>query len=218
MSNLPLANRRPLKTRDAKWAAALARSLTRAGVTPNGISVMSSVFAAVAGASLWQLGHTQAGWQIRVLFLIAAAGVQLRLLCNMIDGMVAIEGGRRTKSGELFNELPDRISDALIFAGAAYAAPSFHWTVELGWTVAVLSVITAYVRALGVTMGAGQQFLGPMAKPHRMAAMTIICLAGAVVPLYAGKIVPITLGIIALGCVVTIWRRCRQIMFEVQAK
>ncbi len=32
----------------------------------------------------------------------------------------------------------------------------------------MLAVITAYVRSLGAAVGAGQFFLGPMAKQHRM--------------------------------------------------
>jgi phosphatidylglycerophosphate synthase len=218
MNNPVLVNRRPLKTRNAKWAGALARILTGLGVTPNCISVTSCLFAAIAGVSLWFAGHAQSGWQIRCALVIAAGGVQLRLLCNMIDGMVAIEGGRKTKSGELFNELPDRISDALVFIGAAYAVPSFNWNVALGWSVAVLSVLTAYVRALGVTMGAGQQFHGPMAKPHRMAAITVTCLLGAIAPFYISKLIPFALTVIALGCLITCYRRCRQILVEVQSK
>lgn len=218
MNDTASANRRPLKTRNRKWAGALARALTRLGVAPNSISVASCGFAAFTAVCLWYVGRVPPDWHARCLLVAAACGIQLRLLCNMIDGMVAIEGGRQTKSGELFNELPDRISDAMIFIGAAYAVHSFSWTVELGWSVAVLAVITAYVRALGVTMGAGQQFLGPMAKPHRMAALTASCLLGAIAPVYVSSIIPIALSIIALGCVVTCYRRCRQIIANVQAK
>jgi len=218
MNDPAQANRRPLKTRNAKWAGSLARTLTRLGVTPNSISVVSCVFAAFAGISLCLVGRAQTDGQSRCLLGIAACGVQLRLLCNMIDGMVVIEGGCRTKSGELYNELPDRISDAIIFIGAAYAVPSISWNLELGWSVAVLAVITAYVRALGVTMGAGQQFLGPMAKPHRMAAITAACLLGAIAPLYLSKIIPVALAVIAIGCVITCHRRCRQILVEVHSK
>jgi phosphatidylglycerophosphate synthase len=217
-TNMNDPNRRPLKTRNAKWAGALAGTLTRLGITPNSISVFSCVFAAIAGASLWYVGRLQADWQIRCFLVMAACGVQLRLLCNMIDGMVAIEGGCRTKSGEMFNELPDRISDALIFIGAAYAVPGFSWNLELGWSVAVLAVVTAYIRALGVTMGAGQQFLGPMAKPHRMFTLTVTCLLGAIIPLYVSKLIPLALAAIALGCVITCYRRCRQILVAIQAK
>jgi phosphatidylglycerophosphate synthase len=139
--------------------------------------------------------------------------MQMRLLCNLFDGMVAIEGGFKTEAGELFNELPDRFSDALIFIGAGYSVPSFKWTQEFGWSAAVLAVITAYVRALGASMGAGQHFAGPMAKQQRMALMTAICLVGAFAPFWPPliDILPLGLAIVALGCLLTIFRRCNQI-------
>src|SRR5439155_1544730 len=84
------------------------------------------------------------------------AGIQLRLLCNLLDGMVAIEGGLQSKSGDVFNEVPDRVSDALILLGAGYAtAPALGlaWAGALGSAAALLAVLTAYVRALGATVG-----------------------------------------------------------------
>ena len=110
-----------------------------------------------------------------LLPLGAAVCIQLRLLCNLFDGMVAVEQQQRTKSGEIFNELPDRFADAFILAGAGYASTEPGWLVELGWIAAVLALITAYVRSLGAAVGAGQHFLGPMAKQHRMALMTGMC-------------------------------------------
>jgi hypothetical protein len=80
--------------------------LTRSGVRPNQISVASAVFGAGAGVVL-AVSENSRFW-----FLVAAACIQARLLCNLFDGMVAVEGGFRTKSGEIFNELPDRFADA----------------------------------------------------------------------------------------------------------
>src|SRR5664279_3929418 len=94
--------RRPVKTRNANWAAWLAQSLADAGVRPNRISLASIAAAAVAAACL-----------LTGCYLTAALFIQLRLLCNLLDGMVAIEGGRRSAVGELYNDLPDRLSDAL---------------------------------------------------------------------------------------------------------
>jgi phosphatidylglycerophosphate synthase len=152
--------------------------------------------------------------------ILAVCGMQLRLLCNLFDGMVAIEGGFKTKAGEIFNELPDRFSDAFIFIGAAYSLPEFVWTRELGWTAAVLAVITAYVRALGASMGAGQHFIGPMAKQQRMASMTTACLIGAAAPLFSPltMIIPVALGIISAGCIITIFRRCLLISRSTESK
>jgi phosphatidylglycerophosphate synthase len=146
--------------------------------------------------------------------------MQLRLLCNLFDGMVAIEGGFKTKAGELYNELPDRFSDAFIFIGAGYSSPEFKWMSALGWTAAVLSLITAYTRALGAGMGAGQQFLGPMAKQQRMATMTVACAVGALAPAWPilAKTIALALGLVAAGCLVTIFRRCRRIAREMESK
>ena len=212
--------RRPLKSRQTKWAAGIARCLARVGLRPNQISLLSVVFAAAAGICFCFAGHAPRSWQWTGLLVLAAAGIQLRLLCNMLDGMVAVEGGFRTKSGEIYNEFPDRLSDAIILAGAGYAIPELHWMRDLGWLAAVLAVITAYVRALGASAGTTQQFVGPMAKPHRMAAMTIACLLGAPAPVCPAlaRALPLGLGIIAAGCVATILRRLTRIIRELEAK
>ncbi|SPE59280.1 Phosphatidylglycerophosphate synthase (fragment) [Verrucomicrobia bacterium] len=174
----------------------------------------------MAGICLWAAGKTESGWSWSILLGLAVCGMQLRLLCNLFDGMVAIEGGFKTKAGEIFNELPDRFSDAFIFIGAAYSLPGFRWTSELGWAAAVLAIMTAYTRALGGSMGAGQHFIGPMAKQQRMALMTGAC----VVAIFAAqwpelaKIIPLALALIDAGCLVTIFRRCRKIARVMEEK
>jgi phosphatidylglycerophosphate synthase len=212
--------RRPLKSRDTKWAGAVAGRLARAGVRPNAISVAGTVFAALAGISLWFAGETALDWRWSALLVLAVCGMQLRLLCNLFDGMVAIEGGFKTKAGEIFNELPDRFSDAFIFIGAAYSVPDCSCTRELAWTAAVLAMITAYVRALGASMGAGQHFIGPMAKQQRMALMTAACLIGALAPVWPQLqyVIPAALALVVGGCLVTIFRRCRRIAGAMELK
>jgi hypothetical protein len=69
-------------------------------------------------------------------------------------------------------------------------------------------------------MGAGQYFLGPMAKQQRMAAMTAACAIGAIAPVWplAAKIIPLALALVVAGCVVTIFRRCFRIAREMESK
>jgi phosphatidylglycerophosphate synthase len=207
-------SRRPIKSRNTHWAAAVAGALTRSGIKPNQISVASAVFGAGAGAAL---AATGAGWW---WFLVAAVCIQARLLCNLFDGMVAVEGGFRTKSGEIFNELPDRFADAFIFIGAGYAVAVTPWSEVLGWTCAVLAVLTAYARALGASAGAGQHFCGPMAKQHRMAVMTLACVAAAAlgVARVTFPLITLALALIAVGCLVTVFRRTARIVRELEAK
>jgi hypothetical protein len=73
----------------------------------------------------------------------------------------------------------------------------------------LLAAITAYIRALGGTLGFPQDFGGPMAKPHRMAALTLGAIATFVEMLVkgTGHALVATLGIVAAGTLVTIVRR-----------
>ena len=212
--------RRPISARDTRWAAACAGWLARMGIRPNTISIMSVVFAAAAGGCLVGLRRS-VGWLPGALLPLGAAlCIQLRLLCNLFDGMVAVEQGQKTKSGEIFNELPDRFADAFILAGAGYVSPALGWLNELGWAAAVLAVITAYVRSLGAAVGAGQHFLGPMAKQHRMATMTITCVMLSMTAAwpYRGELVAVALGLIVAGCLVTIARRSIRIVRELESR
>src|SRR5206468_6047575 len=126
----------------------IARGLARLGFRPNTISILSVVCAGFAATSLMFTANTGTVWRI-ILFILAAVFIQLRLLCNLFDGMVAVEGGFQTKSGEIFNELPDRFADVFILLGAGYSLPALPWAKEAGWAAALLAVLTAYVRALG---------------------------------------------------------------------
>jgi phosphatidylglycerophosphate synthase len=167
-------DRRPLKSRSLGWVQALARLLVKLRVKPNAISTAGIGFALLAfGVLFW---FQRGGLPAWLALLLAAACVQLRLLCNMFDGLVAVEGGLKSKGGDLFNEIPDRIEDVLFLAGAGYASGK----VELGWICAVLAVFAPYVRAFGASLGHGQDFCGPCAKPHRMFFLTVGLIAQAV--------------------------------------
>ncbi len=213
--------RRPLQSRQTRWAAASASWLTRRRVRPNTISLASVVFAALAGCCLAASGAE--GPLPRALLLVAAAaGIQLRLLCNLLDGMVAIEGGLKTKSGELYNDVPDRFSDLLILVGAGYGVTWGVWGPTLGWLAAALAIVTAYVRVLGVSVGTPQYYLGPMAKQHRMAALTAACVVAALesvlVQPYTGSAVGVALVVIVLGSALTVARRLQRIAADLERR
>jgi phosphatidylglycerophosphate synthase len=162
--------------RSARWAQALASTLAQLGVSPNQVSLFSVVCALVgAGLFLTEAVGSGSPW-----FLIGAAiCIQVRLLANMLDGLIAVEGGHQTKMGELYNEIPDRIADVLFLVSAGYASKHAAWAVALGWSASVLALGTAYVRALGARRGAAQDFCGPVAKQQRMFLLTVGCFLAA---------------------------------------
>lgn len=203
------SDRRPLASRDTGWARGIARRLSASGITPNQISMASMAMAAVAGAAFWLAGSAAPGPRTALL-LAAALFCQLRLLCNLFDGMVAIEGGKQAADGPFWNEFPDRIADILILAGVGYGigAPA------LGWAAAAFAVLTAYTRELGRNCGLPADFSGPMAKQHRMAVITAAALVSLLEPLWRGQgeVLTVALWLIVVGAAVTALRRAANIV------
>lgn len=196
-------DRRPIASRDTRLAARIARALADRGVSPNRISQASMVFAALAGAAFWTSGAAS-GLLYGVLLALAALGCQLRLLCNLFDGMVAVEGGRGAADGPFWNEAPDRVADIVILVGMGYGAGA----PALGWAAAALAVLTAYIRELGSAQGLPGDFRGPMAKPQRMAVATGAALLAIILPELAGvPTLAVALWLIAAGAALTSLRR-----------
>ncbi len=202
--------RRPLKSRSTAWARTLATRLVHSAVTANQISVASVGFAGL-GAALLLLGKA---WPWALLG--AALCVQLRLLCNLIDGMVAVEGRKGTVTGALYNEIPDRIADSLFLVAAGYALDLS----TLGWLAALAAALTAYIRVLGGTLGLPQDFRGPQAKPHRMAVLSLGCVFGAIEGWLWQTSYALTAAmlIIAVGSIWTCVARTRAIAAALHAK
>ena len=72
--------RRQIKSRDTPWAAALARRAKNAGLTPNAISVLSIGFAVLGAVCLMTASEACCKIAASLLWLGAAACIQLRLL------------------------------------------------------------------------------------------------------------------------------------------
>lgn len=195
-----MSERRPIASRNSKIAARVARSLADSHVSPNHISQASVLFAAIAGAAFWISGFTE-GLVYGGCLIAAALGCQLRLLCNLFDGMVAVEGGRGAPDGPFWNEAPDRMADTLILVGIGLGAGS----PALGWATATLAIGTAYIRELGSAQGLSADFRGPMAKPQRMATATASAVIAVFLPTIAGvSVLMIALWIIILGTAATV--------------
>jgi len=203
--NDELAARRPLKSRSNPLAGKLSRGLLRCGIRPNQVSTASVAFAVITAVSLWAIHH---GWPPSFAWLLAAVGIQGRLLCNLMDGMLAVEGGLKTPNGDLYNEFPDRLADTLILASLGYAGTT-EASVALGWLAACGALMTACVRMHGASLTAAHDFRGPMAKPHRMALATAVCVVMALLAAMSldFNIVPWALALMVLGIAITLVRR-----------
>jgi phosphatidylglycerophosphate synthase len=213
------APRRQLATRRSGWAVALARWLARRGLRPNTVSILGIVFAAASGLAFAISPNVDGAARAAVL-IAAAAGIQLRLLCNLLDGMLAVEEGLKGKTGDIFNEVPDRLADIFILLGAGYSARDLPYGVTLGWAAALAAVLTAYLRVFAGSIGATQHFIGPMAKQHRMFTLTVATLAAVAETATAAppRGVRIGLALIVAGSIVTAIRRIGRLVAEVNAR
>jgi phosphatidylglycerophosphate synthase len=196
-------SRRPLKSRSTAWAAWSASFLSNNGVTANAISATS-----VGMALLGALSFVAAGQQwitSWIAWLLAAVFIQLRLICNLLDGMVAIEGGKRSLTGAIWNEAPDRFADTILLMGAGIGC-GHPWA---GAAASWAAVMTAYVRSLGAELTGKQDFCGPFAKPQRMALLTFGSLLTTVEFLWKGNysVLGVVLWVIAAGTLATVLRR-----------
>jgi phosphatidylglycerophosphate synthase len=201
-------NRRPVKSRGWKSSQLLANWLATRNVSPNGISVAGMAAGIVGGMALVLTNMwTQ---ESAVLYLFAAICMQLRLQANLLDGMVAIQSGKASRLGELFNEVPDRVSDTAFLAGAGY---SLGCNPQLGLWASMAAMATAYLRTTARSAGTPMDFCGPMAKQHRMAVMTVACLLNAIIAwnnstsVLVAQVMTAALWIVLLGSLLTCGRR-----------
>src|SRR5207249_10374210 len=87
----------------------IARLLAHRGATPNAISIAGMLCGIAAGIMFFETSRVSHPW---IFWLGGAVLVQLRLLANLYDGMVAVMRQVGSPVGELCNEVPDRVTGA----------------------------------------------------------------------------------------------------------
>ncbi len=204
-------SRRPIADmfrRTAKWAVDFC---VRFGVDPDTVSFMSIVASATAAVLLWQ--SAKHPW-----FLLLAPGFcYLRLWFNMLDGMVALASGKASLKGEIMNEVPDRISDVIIFVGIAHSGLCSQ---ALGYWAAIFALFTAYIGTFGQAVGVQREFSGIMSKPWRMVMVHIGAWTAFFVHCKWGGLTVLDWAcvVVIAGCVQTVVVRLSRILAELGRK
>ena len=155
-------SRRPIAGIFRRTADGAVRACVQLGIHPDTVSYASIAAAAAAGSCFFYAG------QIPSLLFVAPLLCLLRLWFNMLDGMVALASGKASPRGEIVNELPDRVSDVLIFAGVAHSGLCHPL---LGYWAIIGALLTAYVGVLGQAVAGKREYGGVMSKQWRMVAL-----------------------------------------------
>ena len=212
MSGYQASTRRPIAAVFRRTGDVATRFCVRYGIHPDAISYLSIVAALIAAICFWRSGAR------RWLLIIAPLFCYLRLWFNMLDGLVAFAAGKATRRGEILNDLPDRISDIVIFVGVAHSGLANPF---IGYWAAIFAVLTSYVGLFGQALGVQRQFGGVMSKPWRMVALSV----GAWLTFFlapqssaAFTVLNWTCLVIIAGCVETIVVRLKRITAALQDK
>jgi phosphatidylglycerophosphate synthase len=216
MSDYAPTTRRPIAAIFRRTADAAVRFCVRSGIHPDLISYLSIVAALAAAICFWKSG------QVRWLLIVAPLFCYLRLWFNMLDGMVAVAAGKASRRGEILNDLPDRVSDVIIFVGVAHSGlmnPIF------GYWAAICALLTAYVGLFGQALGVQREFGGIMSKPWRMVVLGTGAwlefrinrsLGRSIESIYGFTVFDWTCFIVIAGCLQTIVVRLKRITAALQ--
>ncbi|MEO0821261.1 MAG: CDP-alcohol phosphatidyltransferase family protein [Pseudomonadota bacterium] len=198
--------RRPIPSRGTAWARWMTARLAATRITPNQISQLGLAMAVLAGLALLA-APAAGGWFGAGLLVTAVALIGLRLLCNMLDGLLAVEARRGALDGAFWNEVPDRLADCAILIGAGFGLGAG----SLGLAAALAAVLTAYIRVFGAALGQPADFRGPLAKPQRMAVLALAGLVDAALLATGGAAAALELAlwVVLTGALLTAARRTR---------
>jgi phosphatidylglycerophosphate synthase len=215
--NYQPTSRRPIADVLRLTARGATQLCVRLHIHPDTISYLSIFASALAAICFWKSGLRP--W----LLFLAPLFCYLRLWFNMLDGMVALASGKASWRGEILNDLPDRVSDVLIFAGVAHSG----WMDPIiGYWAAIFALLTAYVGMFGQAVGVQREFSGVMSKPWRMvmlhigAWMTMAYLVASHGVLRFARLTILDGAclVVTAGCVQTIAVRLRRIMAALRGK
>jgi len=137
------------------------RGLAIAKVPPNALTTLAFGLAAAAGVGVSVGRFALGGW----LFLAAGA-------LDFLDGRVARETGRATRSGAVLDSVVDRYCECAFLVGLS-------WYYRGSWVLAVAllsltgSVLVPYVRARGEAIGVVMKDVGVMQRPERIVALGV---------------------------------------------
>lgn len=206
-------DRRPLKSRGSAWAKALAKAIADTGISPNQISILSVVMSILSMVCFYF------AQDLKIMYIFGAVFIQMRLLCNLFDGMVAVEHGKKTNTGDIYNDVPDRFADLFIILGLGLAVRHMPYAVYISLLGSAFAIMTAYIRVLGRSLGTQAYFIGPMAKQHRMFLITITAVAQFGLSFTSSTI---ELGyyaliVLTIGSVVTCFNRLGKIIKDKEA-
>lgn len=180
--------------------------LMRFGITSEAVAVVGMVLGILAGIAFMATGeirHPRTAWAIGAVLCL------FRSLAIRLDGMLQPVSSRQSREDEFYNELPERVSDAVTLIGFGFAVDSNPW---LGLAAALSAIFSAYIRSLAISRLGGVRNAGPvlMTRTHRLLllmAASLVMILEFKSPWAVATVPEITLAAIVAGCLLTVAHR-----------
>lgn len=176
-----------LKPRFQQLLRPIARSLSRAGVTANQVTVFAAASSCAVGAYVLYSNS----------YLLLPGFLFVRMALNAIDGMLAREFSQPTRLGTYLNELGDLLADAALAAPFVFLNP---------WVMGAAIVLAGVSEAAGILCPTGRRNDGPLGKSDRALLFGAMALALALGFSIPGWVPWIIVALLTL----TIYNRVRQ--------
>ncbi|HEX7471902.1 MAG TPA: hypothetical protein VF323_02370 [Candidatus Limnocylindrales bacterium] len=136
----------------------------RRRIRPDTLTLLALPVSLAGAAAIW------ASQSVPALLLLVPLAAALRLVLNLLDGAVARRTGASHPRGELYNEVGDRIGDALLLGAPALLPGVEGRTVLLG---VILGILASYVGITVRAAGGSRLYHGILAKPGRMVLLAV---------------------------------------------
>lgn len=153
-----------------------ANALYRMKLTPNKVSLLSLLFAALAGILYYY------SFDNRMYLAVALIFVILNSFTDALDGVMARQMNLQSNRGDLLDHVIDRYADTFIICGIFFAG-YIDW--RIGVTAITGVLITSYMGTQAQAVGGKRHYGGIMGRADRLAFIIIV---SAMNIIYQGEI------------------------------
>jgi len=141
-----------------------------AKMNPNSISLLSLLFAALAGISYFIGSY---------FLIISFIFIALSSLFDALDGKVARIRNLQSKKGDLLDHVFDRYSDIFIMLGMVFSA---YGDLKIGIVAIIGIMITSYMGTQSQALGLGRNYSGILGRADRLVFMLVFTLIQFFIP------------------------------------
>ncbi|MBX7267956.1 CDP-alcohol phosphatidyltransferase family protein [Micromonospora sp. Llam7] len=182
----------------------IARSLLRAGVSPNAVTVAGTLGVLVGALGFGARGHLVAGALIVTVFA----------LTDLLDGTMARMSGGSTRFGAFLDSSMDRVADSAVFGAVAFYLAREGDRAGLAAALICLAAggLVSYVKARAEGLGMS----GNVGIAERTERLLIVGVGGLLTGLGVDPALPIALWLLAAVSLFTVGQRMRHVYRQAQ--